>query len=136
MPSSTEKFSFELEAFSCSFKMGLSLTKQSMLPDEVFVSTGKLTILIPQFSVFTLESIVIINEMIEDLVSNAIQKYGEWQVLQNYLDDEGKEVREEIIQFYFQIEYCSTRFVSGGCNCHESSGIETKKLLKALSKRY
>ena len=46
---------------------------------------------------FTLESIVIINEMIEDLVSNAIQKYGEWQVLQNYLDDEGKEVREETI---------------------------------------
>ena len=36
----------------------------------------------------------------DSLGCNNKQKHGEWAILQNYLDDEGKGVREETICFF------------------------------------
>ena len=49
MPGFFEKITFELEAFSYSIRMGLSLAKQLMLPQvdvKMFLSSAKFTILI------------------------------------------------------------------------------------------
>ena len=83
-----ERKSFELEAFLY-IKMGLSLEKQLISPQKI---------------------ITIIIEMGDDLGYNNIQKHGDQTVLQNYLHDEDKGVREETI-FYFQIECCFARFI-------------------------
>ena len=70
-----EKFTFELEAFLY-IRMGLSLEKQLISPQKI---------------------ITIIIEMGDDLGYNNIQKHGDPTVLQNYLHDEDKGVREETI---------------------------------------
>ena len=46
MPGCFEKSIFELEAFSYSIRIGLSLAKQLALPQKMFVSSAKFTILI------------------------------------------------------------------------------------------
>ena len=43
----------------------------------------------------------------DELGRNNLKKHGERAVLQNYLHNEGKGVRQETICFYFEIEYCS-----------------------------
>ena len=63
----------------------------------------------------------------DDLRCNNIQKHGEREILQNYLLDEGKGVREETICFNFLIEYFSSRFISGRLNCHGKSRNGNKK---------
>ena len=39
----------------------------------------------------------------DSLGCNNKQKHGEWEILQNYLHDEGKGVREESIYFIFRL---------------------------------
>ena len=65
---------------------------------------------------------------------NNIQKYGEWDVRQNYQHGKGKGFREETIYFHFYIEYCSTRVISVRRNCHGKWGMETKSSRRPCQK--
>ena len=65
---------------------------------------------------------------------NNIQKYGEWDVRQNYQHGKGKRFREETIYFHFYIEYCSTRVISVRRNCHGKWGMETKSSRRPCQK--
>ena len=87
--------------------MGLSLAKQLMSPQKMF------TILIFESPVCKplIPCHYSVIEIGDDLGCNNIQKHGEETVLQNYLHDEDKGVREETIFFNFQLEYCSARFI-------------------------
>ena len=89
MPEFFEKFSFELEAFWY-IRMDLSLAKMLMSPQKMF------SILISGSPVYA-----IIIEMGDDLGWNKIQKHGDQTVIQNYLHDEDKGVREETIFLNF-----------------------------------
>ena len=53
MPGFFEKKSFELEAFSCSIRFGLSLAKQLLSFQKIIVSSSKFTILNSSSPVFT-----------------------------------------------------------------------------------
>ena len=77
-------------------RIGLSLAKQLMSAQKMF------TILIFVSPVCTPLIFVIITEMGEYLGCNNIQKHGEQTVLQNQLDDEHKQVREETF-FIFRL---------------------------------
>ena len=48
-----ENLIFELEVLPYSIRMGLSLAKQLMLPEKMFVSSAKFTVLISWFPVCT-----------------------------------------------------------------------------------
>ena len=64
MPGFFEKKIFELEAFSCSIRFGLSLAKQLLSFQKIIVSSSKFTILNSSSPVFTH---LIIIEMGNDL---------------------------------------------------------------------
>ena len=53
MPGFFEKKIFELEAFSCSVRFGLSLAKQLLSFQKIIVSSSKFTILNSSSPVFT-----------------------------------------------------------------------------------
>ena len=53
MPGFFEKKMFELEAFSCSIRFGLSLAKQLLSFQKIIVSSSKFTILNSSSPVFT-----------------------------------------------------------------------------------
>ena len=53
MPGFFEKKIFELEAFSCSIRFGLSLAKQLLSFQKIIVSSSKFTILNSSSPVFT-----------------------------------------------------------------------------------
>ena len=101
MPGCFEKFIFELEAFSYSIGMGLNLAKQLTSPQKMFVSSAEFTVLISWSPVCTPLIPYFIIEIGDSLGCNNKEKHGEWAILQNYLHDEGKGVREETIYFYF-----------------------------------
>ena len=95
-----DKFIFDLVAFSYSIRMTLSLAKQMMSPQKMFVSSEKFTILI-SCSLYTFNPLSLSLKCVTDSLScNKKQKHGEKAVLQNYLHDEGKEVGEKTIYFY------------------------------------
>ena len=58
------------------------------------------------------------------------------EVLQNYPNDKGKEIRKENIYFHFWIYYCSVQFISGRWNCHENCGLETKSSRRLCQKLF
>ena len=102
--------------------MGLSLAKKLMSPQKMFALSAKFTILIswsPVCTPFNPLSLSLKWVTTFWLQQNRnIQKHGDWAVLQNYLHDEGKGVREETIYFYFWIEYCSAQFIPDRSSCH------------------
>ena len=53
MPGFFEKKIFELEAFSCSIRFGLSLAKQLLSFQKIIVSSSKFTVLNSSSPVFT-----------------------------------------------------------------------------------
>ena len=96
MPGFFEKFNFEVKAFSY-VRMGLSLAKHLISPQKMFsiliFGSPVCTLLIPCLSLLKKEG---------DLDSKNIQKNGEQTILQNYLHDEDKGVREETIFSIFR----------------------------------
>ena len=137
MPGFLEKFIFGLEALSYSIRMGLSLTKLLMSPQEQLVSSGKFIILIFWSPVCT-PSIPCHYHW--NGWRPWLQQHTEtWRAgsLLNYLHDKGKGVREETIYlFIFLIEYCSERFISGRWNCHGNQRMEVQKVPGNYVKRF
>ena len=123
-----EKFIFGLKAFSFSIRMGLSLTKLLMSPQKKVVSSAKFTILIFRSPVCTtwIPCHYLWNGWRPWLQQHT--KTRRAGSIQNYLHDKGKVVREETIYFYFHIEYCSVRFISGRWNCYGNRGMEVQKV--------
>ena len=72
-----EKFIFELEVFLYSIRVGLSLAKQLMSPQKIFVSSAEFTILAFWFPVCTPLIPCHYHEVGDDLGCNNIQKHGE-----------------------------------------------------------
>ena len=95
MPEFFEKYIFELEAFSY-IRMSLSLAKQLMSPQKMF-------------SILIFGSPVCAPLILRHYYWNGwwpwlnnIQKHGEQTVMQNYIHDEDKGVREETIFLIFR----------------------------------
>ena len=79
MPGCFEKFIFELEAFSYSIGMGLSLAKQLTSPQKMFVSSAKFTILIswsPACPPLILEIAMEIEEWKQKVPSGCVKSFS------------------------------------------------------------
>ena len=75
-----------------------------------------------------LESLVIIFEMAGDLGCNNIQKQGGQAVYKTTYMTRVMRSERRPFCFYFHIEYCSVRFISGRWNCYGNRGMEVQKV--------
>ena len=106
MPGFFEKFYFWAGSLLIQYQNQLESGKAVDVTSEKSVSSAKFTILI-SWSLYTFNHFSLSLKWVATLVATTCRNMESRQTAKHYLRYKGKEVREETISFYFQIEYCS-----------------------------